>query len=96
MSDKELKSYKRVHKSTNPAEVEKGKIEKETIHQRKYAKRSKDLTRDVLRNIQQDSDLGEELFEEIEVENYKYIKEKGNATTHKKRLKKLNKYDEFL
>ncbi|MFW6120313.1 MAG: hypothetical protein ACOC80_05370 [Petrotogales bacterium] len=50
---------------------------------------------DLLRNITTLSDYDDFMAEEIEEENEKAKKENGNATAHKKRYKKLEKYEDF-
>lgn len=95
MSDKEFKSYQRGHKFSNPSEREKGKIKKEKIKYAKHRKRSRDLTKKMLKEIKHYGDYDEEISEEIEKENFQSRKEKGNLATHKNRFKKLEKYDDF-
>lgn len=95
MSKRELESYNRNHDYKHSSEVEKGKIKKESKKHAKYRKKAKDLTENSLRNIRSLSDFDESYYEEIEEVNYKAKKEKGNAQTHKERLNKLKKYDEF-
>jgi len=95
LSDKEFKSYKRVHKYSNASEVEKGKIKKKKNNWAKFNKKTKNLTRDMLKNIKDLTDYEGSLEEDIEEENFKAKKEKGNLNTHKSRLKKLDKYEGF-
>lgn len=95
MSNKEYKSYKRIHDYEYPSDVEEGKIKKEKENHAKHRKKSKKLTEDLLRNITKLSDYDEAFAEEIEKENERTKKEKGNATTHKKRFRKLKKHEDF-
>lgn len=61
MIDKELKSYKRIHSCSNPSDVEKAKIKKETDHCLKHRKSSEKLTKELLRKVRQSSHIDESL-----------------------------------
>jgi len=95
LSEKEFNSYKRVHNYSNPSEAEEGKIKKEKQNYAKLNKKTKDLTRSRLRNIKDLADYDESFGEELEEKNFKAKKERGNLNTHKKRFKKLDKYEDF-
>lgn len=96
LSDREFESYKRIHNYSIPSEIEEGKIKKEKNNHIKYSKKSKKLSKDMLRNIKSSVDFDDLHYEDIEAVNLKATKEKGNAKAHNKRLKKLNKHDEFV
>ncbi|WP_405108630.1 hypothetical protein MHH28_29685 [Paenibacillus sp. FSL K6-1217] len=99
MSDHKLKSYLRVHKYSQPSDIEKGKIKKEINNYLKYTKKSKQLTKNMIRNLNYNNnaeDVNDELIDESIIEaNLIAESENGNAKTHKNRLKQLNKYEEF-
>jgi len=95
LSDKEFISYRRIHNYSNPSELEQGKIEKEKQNQVKFIKKSKELTRGMLRNIKSSADYDESMGEEIEGVNFKWKKERGNLKTHQKRKRKFDKYRDF-
>jgi len=95
LKDYEIKRYKRIHKFSNPSDVEKGKIKKETDDYLKLTKNSKRLSVDILRNITNLSDFDESTYEEIEGLDLKASKEKNNAKVHKKRLQKLENHEDF-
>ena len=95
MSEKELKSYNRIHGYDNPSEVEKGKVRKETKNHLKHRKKSKDLTKEMTRKISTLDDYDESDLVQVELQDEKSKKEQGNSKTHKKRYKKLDRYEEF-
>ncbi len=95
MSEREFKNYQRTHNYSSPADVEKGKIKREIKIHSKHRKKSKESTKEMLRNIKKSCDFDESLAEEIELENEKAAKEYGNAKTHKKRYKKFASYEDF-
>jgi hypothetical protein len=95
MKDKEYESYNREHNYTHPSDVEQGKIKKETKTNAKYRMKSKNMTQNLLRHVKKLSDFDESIYEEVERVNYKAKKEKNNAKSHKKRLKKLKKHKDF-
>ena len=57
MSDYEMKKYKRVHKYSNPSDVEKGKIKKETTRYVKYRKETDKVTEKIIKNIESFYDI---------------------------------------
>lgn len=69
MSEREFKNYQRIHNYSSPADVEKGKIKRETKIHSKHRKKSKESTKEMLRNIKKPCDFDESLAEEIELEN---------------------------
>ncbi len=95
MSEREFKNYQRTHNYSSPADVEKGKIKRETKNHSRHRKKSKESTKNMLRNIKMSCDFDESLAEEVELENEKAAKEYGNAKTHKKRYKKFASYEDF-
>lgn len=96
MADKEFKIYKRNHNYFDPSEVEKGKIKKETVYYLKHRKKSRELSKHMLRSIKRLSHFEESPTEEIQEEDVKSNKEKGNAKTHKKRFKRLKRFWDSL
>ncbi|ETT55665.1 hypothetical protein C162_02802 [Paenibacillus sp. FSL R7-269] len=98
MSDHKLKSYLRIHKYSQPSDIEKGKIKKEINNYLKYTKKSNQLTKKMIRNLNyyNTEDENDEFIDESITEaNLIAESENGNAKTHKNRLKQLNKYEEF-
>lgn len=95
MSDYEMKRYKRIHKYSNPSDIEKGKIKKEKTNYVKYRKETDKVTQKILKNIDSIHDIEDELLDEFEEYNLKAEKEVKNAKTHKKRLNKLDKNKDF-
>ena len=95
MSEREFKNYQRTHNNSSPADVEKGKIKRETKDHSRHRKKSKESTKNMLRNIKKPCDFDESLAEEVELENEKAAKEYGNAKTHKIRYKKFASFEDF-
>ncbi|QVK17032.1 hypothetical protein KHQ81_09040 [Mycoplasmatota bacterium] len=88
MSGKKYKSYNRIHKYSNPSDIEKGKIKKETESYKKYNNKIKKLGKRIVKNYE---DLDDSILEMYEEYINEAEQEKRNAKGHKKRLKELEK-----
>ncbi len=87
------KSYERIHKYTNPSDVEKGKIKRETTHFIKSDKKGKEISKKLLNEYSNSLD---ELLDKYEECTLIAEKELKNAKVHKKRLKELSKNKDFI
>lgn len=84
-----LKSYRRVHQTQHPRDVEEGKIRREITRHLKAGRRGTELARRLMAG---DEDEALDRYEEsMQVAR----KEQGNARTHKRRLKGLLKHEDF-
>jgi len=87
------KSYNRIHKYSNPSDVEKGKIKRETTNFIKSDKKCKELSKKLLNEY---SDCQDELLDQYEEFKLISVKEMKNAKGHKNRLKELSKNKDFI
>lgn len=92
MSEKKYKSYNRIHKYSNPSDIEKSKIKKETEKFKKFNKKIEKLSNKIINNY---TDLDDSIFDMYEDFINEADQEKRNAKGHKKRLKELEKRKDF-
>ncbi|WP_105615074.1 hypothetical protein [Vallitalea okinawensis] len=92
MSEEKYKSYNRIHKYSNPSDIEKSKIKKETARYNKFNKKIKKLSNQIIYNYEESD---ESLFETYQEYINAAEQEKRTAKGHKKRLKELKKRDDF-
>lgn len=88
--DHVYRSYKRVHRSEHARDEEEGKIRRETARHLRADRRGEDLAR----RMTQITDT-EEVMDLYQARLEVGRKEKGNARTHKRRLKKLSRREDF-
>lgn len=93
MNKDKYKSYNRIHKCSHPSEIEKEKIEKETNAFKKLNKRSKNLSRKLIRDFES---IDDEYLDEYDSVSKEAIQQKRTAKGHKERLKELEKRDDFV
>ncbi|WP_066498302.1 hypothetical protein [Abyssisolibacter fermentans] len=60
MADEKYKSYNRIHNYKNPSDIEKSKIKKETEQYKKYNKKIKKLSNQIVNNYE---DIDDSIFE---------------------------------
>lgn len=92
MSKDQYKSYNRIHKYSNPSDVEKGKISKETNNFKKLSKKSKNLSQQIMKNYHE---IDDDMIDEYDATLKGANQQKKTAKGHKKRLKVLEKRDDF-
>ncbi|MFZ5354845.1 MAG: hypothetical protein ACOZCL_19260 [Bacillota bacterium] len=93
MSKNKYESYKRIHNYENPSEIEKGKIKKEITNYTKYATKSKEVSKKILKDF---SACDDEILDKYDEFNQTAEKEIRNAKVHKTRLKVLSKKEDFI
>lgn len=92
MSENRYKSYNRIHKYSNPSDVEKEKIAKETQNFKKLNKKGKNLSKQITRNY---SSIDDDMLDEYDASLKEAEQQKRTAKGHKKRLNTLKKRDDF-
>lgn len=81
-----LRSYRRVHKFEHAADVERGKVSRDTNASIKAAKKRERLSERLLADP-----LNDELLEQFEEAEHNAERKRRGAKTHKERLKKLER-----
>lgn len=89
MSIGKYRSYCKTHSYKDPYEAEKGKIKRET---NRFLKAENKIKNTLNLNTYYTVDVEDELFDQLQKHMTVYKKEKGNAKTHKKRLKNFQKH----
>ncbi|MBI9014671.1 MAG: hypothetical protein JEZ08_20710 [Clostridiales bacterium] len=93
MSNDKYRSYNRIHNYANPSDVEKGKITKETNNYKKLNKKNKNLSKKIIREYEV---LDDDILDQYDAIYVDANQQRKTAKGHKKRLKSLQKRDDFL
>lgn len=95
MTDGEYTVYRKIHDYDHPVEIERGKVQREKASATRKRRKGQDHLKRRLRQIVRPEDVedwdDDPLFDEIEIEAERELR---NARTHKDRLKRLERYEE--